>query len=276
MATQTELLRAGLAVAIGFGFVVAQTLPAQPPASRTFNCFARAAETRVRSRAGFLLADSDASLRDQVFRLRRVVTVAAQRGNPQKADDGLIHDWIGTVFVPGIHLDRLIPVLQDYDRRAVYFSEILSSSKLLCRNGSHFRSEMRLKEPAPIDTENDVVWERVDAYRWKSTSYSTRVREAGGDHEYLLRLNSYWRFSEADEGVYVEAETLTLSGQFGAFLRTLGSVAGISPETSLKRSLDLIRRIAKSAVPAAIPDAFGTCEVVIQPPECPAGKSREH
>jgi hypothetical protein len=53
----------------------------------------------------------------------------------------------------------------------------------------------------------------------------------------LLRLNSYWRLAENDRGVFVEGETVTLSGEFSSFMRTLGSLAGINPEKSLKKTL---------------------------------------
>jgi hypothetical protein len=139
-------------------------------------------------------------------------------------------------------------MLQDYDHRAQYFSEVMSSSKLLCRMGEdRFGFIMRMKEPAILDVESDVVWERVDAQRWKCRSYSTKVQEIGGNHGYLLRLNSYWRFSETADGVFVEGETVTLSGEFSAFKRAIGSaLMGINPEKSLKKSLESIREAVQN------------------------------
>jgi hypothetical protein len=64
----------------------------------------------------------------------------------------------------------------------------------------------------------------------------------GKDHGYLRQLNSYWWFAEADDGVYVRAETITLSDEFGAMTRALGSMLmGINPEKSLKHSLTSMR-----------------------------------
>src|ERR1039458_3443906 len=94
-------------------------------------------------------------------------------------------------------LNKLIRMLQDYDHRAQYFPETIATSKLLCLTGTdHFQSSMRMKEPAILDVESDVVWERVDAQRWRCRSLSMRVAEVGKDHGYLRRLNSYWRFAE--------------------------------------------------------------------------------
>jgi hypothetical protein len=49
------------------------------------------------------------------------------------------------------------------------------------------------------------------------------VSEVGKDHGYLRRLNSYWRFAETPKGVFVEAETITLSDEFGSVTRLMGS-----------------------------------------------------
>jgi hypothetical protein len=214
----------------------------KPETERDFNCYVHSAEARMQSRPRFLLADSDSTLQKQVVLDRRIQTNPANGANPHQATAGLIHDWVGTVFIPGASLDRTIRMLQDYGHRAQYFRDILAASRPLCRTGqNHFRVYMRLKEPAVIDTENDVVWDPVDQHHWQTRSYSTNVREEGKDHKYLLRLYSYWRFSEAPQGVYVEGETITLSGPFGSAMRTFGSILGISPEKSLKQTLAIIR-----------------------------------
>jgi hypothetical protein len=87
-----------------------------------------------------------------------------------------------------------------------------------------------------------VIWERLDEHRFRCRSYSIDAHETGKDQGYLRRLNSYWRFSEAQKGVYVEAETITLSDEFGPMTRTAGSMLlGLSPEKSLKHSLVSMR-----------------------------------
>ena len=60
-----------------------------------------------------------------------------------------------------------------------YFPETISSSKLLCLTGTdRFHYSMRMKEPAVLDVDSDVVWERVDAQRWRCRS-SPRSRGSG-------------------------------------------------------------------------------------------------
>ena len=214
----------------------------KPETTRDFECYVQAAEQRMATRQAFLLADSDRALNDQLVREHRVQTVPGYGANPHKISGGLIFDWVGAVFIPGTNLDQTLRMLQDYDHRAQYFSETIASSKLLCRRGDgQFRYTMRLKEPAVIDVESDVVWERVDPHRWRCTSYSTEVHPVGKDKGYLRRLYSYWRFAETPNGVYVEGETITLSDEFSSLMRGLGSLMGINPEKSLRHSLESMR-----------------------------------
>jgi hypothetical protein len=265
--TKTVAVISGMALAAA---IHAQTV--DPQTAREFDCYVQSAEARMDAAKAFLLADSDTSLNEQLVHGGKIQTVAPQKPNPRKVTGGLIFDWIGLVFIPGAALDRTLRMLRDYDHRAQYFPEILSASKLLCRTGEdHFGFSMRLKEPAVIDAESDVVWERIDPHRWRCRSYSTGIREIGKNHGYLLRLYSYWRFAEIEKGVYVQGETITLSGEFGSLTRALGSMVGISPEKSLKRTLASMRESALNpALQVAGPQAgIPQCG----PPYRPAGCS---
>jgi hypothetical protein len=217
--------------------------PLKPETQRDFDGYVQAAEARMKAQKDFVRADSDAALNTRLVRGQKVETTPANGANPHALGGGQLYDWVGTVFIPGVSLDRLVKMLQDYDHRAQYFGETIASSKLLCRTGEQrFRYTMRLKEPAVIDVESDVVWERVDEHRWRCRSLSTNTREVGKDHGYLRRLYSYWRFAEGPQGIQVEAETITLSDEFGSMARTFGSLLmGINPEKSLKHSLTSMR-----------------------------------
>ena len=189
---------------------------------------------------------------------------------PTTSPGGQLYDWIGAIFIPGAGLEKLVRMLQDYDHRPNFFPETIATSKLLCRTGTdRFRYTMRLKEPAVIDVESDVVWERVDAHRWRCRSYSTKTAEVGKDHGYLRQLYSYWRFAETDKGVYVEAETVTLSDEFGAMTRALGSMLmGINPEKSLKHSLTSMREsvLKPNLRVASAPDGLPDCGAAVARP----------
>jgi len=140
----------------------------KPETQRDFDCCVQAAEARMDARKAFVMADSDSSLNQKLVRGQKVETLAPNGVNPHKVAGGQLYDWIGSVFIPGAGLDKLVHMLQDYDHRPQYFPETISTSKLLCRSGdNHFRYTMRMKEPAVLDVESDVVWERLDAHRWR-------------------------------------------------------------------------------------------------------------
>lgn len=246
----------------------------KPETQHDFDCYIQSAESRMDARQAFVLAGADAALNQKLVRGQKIETIAANGANPHKLAGGQLYDWIGTVFIPGASLDRLVRMLQDYDHRPQFFPETISTSKLLCRTGeNHFRYTMQLKEPAVIDVESDVVWERVDQHRWRCRSYSTHTSEVGKDHGYLRRLYSYWRFAEADKGIYVESETITLSDEFGSMARTFGSMLlGINPEKSLRHSLASMREsVLKPGLEVpSLPAGLAACGEAVRPGGCPA------
>jgi len=107
---------------------------------------------------------------------------------------GLIHDWTGIVFVPGISLPQALAALQDYDRDSAYYGPEVVQSKLLARSGDEFRVFLRLKRvqviTAVFDTEYDVRYANQDAIHAYARSYSTRIARIpsrmNSDHLTLL------------------------------------------------------------------------------------------
>jgi hypothetical protein len=255
-------MRIALAVCLLFpGGLCAQRL--KPETAQAFDCYVAAAEGRMDASKPLAKAEGD-----------KVRTIEANGPNPHKLPGGQLYDWLGSIFIPGAALERLIPMLQDYEHRAQYFPETIATSKLLCLSGTnHFQYSMRLKEPAVLDVTSDVVWEQVDAQHWRCRSLSTHVAEVGKDHGYLRRLNSYWRFAETGKGVLVEAETITLSDEFSAVTRMLGSaLMGINPEKSFKHSLISMRESALKLGPeiAKLPAGLPACREPVPRAACAA------
>ncbi|MGA3017201.1 MAG: hypothetical protein ABSF62_08785 [Bryobacteraceae bacterium] len=251
----------------------------KPETAQQFDCYVQSAEARMDTRKAFLLADTDTALNEQIVRGQEIRTIEANGTNPHKLAGGQLYDWIGAVFIPAATLDRLLRMLQDYDHRDRYFPETISASKLLCFTGTdHFQYSMRMKEPAIMDVASDVVWERVDAQRWRCRSLSTSVAAVGKDHGYLRRLNSYWRFAETGKGVFVEAETITSSDEFGAMTRALGSaLMGINPEKSLRHSLASMREsvLKRGLEIPKLPEGLPACGEPVPRAACataPGGK----
>jgi hypothetical protein len=256
-------MKTALVVCLLFpGGLCAQQL--KPETAQAFDCYVQAAEARMNARQPLSPAEGE-----------KARTIEANGPNPHKLPGGQLYDWIGAIFIPGTTLDRLIPLLQDYEHRAQYFPETISTSKLLCLSGTdHFQYSMRMKEPAVLDVTSDVVWQRVDAHHWRCRSLSTNVAEVGKDHGYLRRLNSYWRFTDTGKGVFVEAETISVSDEFSAMTRMLGSaLMGINPEKSLKHSMMSMRESALKLGPEVpkLPAGLPACGEPVPRAACAAG-----
>ena len=148
---------------------------------------------------------------------------------------GLIHDWTGIVFIPGVSMSQAIAALQDYDRDVDYYQPQVLQSKLLERSGDVFRVFLRLKQvkvvTVVLDTEYEIHYTHLDPSHAYSRSYSTRIAEvehagepvehdrpAGDDRGFLWRLYSYWRFYEADGGTYLQCNAVSLTRDVPAAL----------------------------------------------------------
>ena len=151
-----------------------------------------------------------------------------ENGKPIDVPDGLIHHWMGIVFIPGTTLKKTLALQQDYDHHAQLYAPNVTRSKLVSRNGDVFKIAYRVRQKKVItvvmDTDYDVLYEAVSATRERSRSYSTRIQEienAGEPSEhakpvddgngFMWRLYSYWRMEERDGGVYVQCEAVSLS-----------------------------------------------------------------
>ena len=180
-------------------------------------------------------------------------------GQTIEAPGGLIHHWLGVVFVPGATLQQTLALMEDYNHHQDVYRPEVVRSRLLSRQGDDFKVFYRLRKKKVItvtlDTNHDVHYFPVDSKRWYSRSYSTRIAEvvdadkpnerektAGHDGGFLWRINSYWKFEEKDGGVYIECESISLTRDIPTGLGWLIKpfVTGI-PEDSLRMTMGSTR-----------------------------------
>lgn len=163
--------------------------------------------------------------------------VARDGANEIAVDGGLVNHWRGTVFVPKVKLDALLKVLQE-PQTDKHKQEDVLSSRVVSRDGDSQKVYLRLRRTKFVtvvyDTEYDVDYKRLTPDRAMSTSISTKVVEIenagtpqeralpeGNDHGYMWKLNSYWRYKQVDDGVFVEIESVTLSRDLPAIVGPL-------------------------------------------------------
>ncbi|HEX5434422.1 MAG TPA: hypothetical protein VFY05_09315 [Candidatus Angelobacter sp.] len=175
--------------------------------------------------------------------------------------DGMVHHWVAVVFVPGVTLVQVLPVVKDYDHRAELYKPEVTASRLISHRGNDYKIFLRLYQKkftaVVFNSDYDVHWGEVTPDEYYSNSISTRITQVkDADHPdgpeyppgtgtgYLWRLNTYWRFEEKDGGVYIQCEALSLTRDIpyglGWLLKPL--VTRI-PKDSLDRALGRTREV---------------------------------
>ncbi|MDA2914586.1 hypothetical protein MYX77_11665, partial [Acidobacteriia bacterium AH_259_A11_L15] len=161
-----------------------------------------------------------------------------EKGKRIKVPEGLVHHWVGVIFIPETTLQRILVVIQDYDNHQNIYKPDVRRSRLLHRDGNDFKIYLQFYRKTIVtvvlNAEFEVRYFPVDSTRVHSRSYSTRIAEVenagqpderekpvGNDRGFLWRLYTYWRFQEKDGGVYVQLESIALSRGVPVVLRWL-------------------------------------------------------
>ena len=150
-------------------------------------------------------------------------------GESVHVPSGTISDWRGAVFIPDITLDRLLHGLQHPGTPPP--QEDVVSSRVIARGADSLRVGIRLVRHAIVtvsyDTEHEMRFHRLTPTLATARSVATRIEQVdGGDHGFLWRLHSYWRYEETGGGVLVELRSLTLSRNVPALVRPIAGAAG--------------------------------------------------
>lgn len=272
-------------VVVGIGVVTAVVLgrPAPSPAAElqertvvAFDRYVTATEARITAEVegpdGFIRLDQLAprdrasalgELQRDGVHIERLTT--REGGRPIEAPGGLLHHWVGLVFVPGSTVDEALTLLQDYDRSADIFAPSIARSRLRAQDGDRYQVYLRffLKKVISVvlDTEHDARFFRSSPDRAHSRIVSTRIAEVedadtprerqkpvGQDGGYLWRMNTYWRFLERDGGVYVQCESISLSRSIPTgFGWLIGPFVTSIPRESLSFTMETTRRALASS-----------------------------
>jgi putative flippase GtrA len=162
---------------------------------------------------------------------------------------GTISHWRGAVLLRGLTVDQLLQRLQHPGTPPP--QEDVVSSRVLERAPDFLRVYMRLVRHAIVtvsyDTEHEMRFTRRRPGLATARSVATRISEVGGgDHGFLWRLNSYWRYEQVAEGVLVSVESLTLSRDVPTLIKPIAGriVPRIARESMIRtlEALDLYTR----------------------------------
>jgi hypothetical protein len=200
----------------------------KPVTAEAFNQYIRQTEARLDAAKGALWADQSP---DRARRIRAgEIVVQPFNAKPDWSvkGGGLIHDWVGSVFIPGATVEQTLALVEDYDRHKNIFKPEVVESRTLSHEGNHYRAYLRLLKKKVItvqlNTEHDVQYTQLGPKQWRSISRSTKIAEVdnpgkpderekppGTGEGFLWKLNSYWRFEERDGGTWVECQAVSLT-----------------------------------------------------------------
>lgn len=242
----------------------------KPETVAAFDRYVQQTEARMAAETlpdgAFLYPDSLAGSQknDAYQRLRRGEIVIEKLttsidGRSMSAPGGLIHHWVGIMFVPGASMEKALALAQDYDNRELIYRPDVIRSKLLSRSGDDFKVFMRFYKKGfstvVLNTEYDIQYFHLDPDRVWCKSLSTHIGEVADpthpdgpelppaqEHGYLWRLYTYWRFQEKDGGVYMQCEAVSLTRGIPFGLNWLfGPLVKSIPRDSLNRMLGQTR-----------------------------------
>jgi hypothetical protein len=189
------------------------------------------------------------------------------KGKTIPTPGGMIHHWIGTVFVPGATLAQTLVFMQDYDHNSEYFKADILRSKLLKHERDDYFVQQRFYKKkimtTVIDTDQHVHYHIINNTQAWSRSDDTRVQEVenagrsderlepeGHDKGFVWKLNTFWRFEEKDGGTYLECQAISLSRDIPMGLGWIvGSLVSSLSKESLTFTLTTTRTLlAKKTV----------------------------
>jgi hypothetical protein len=211
----------------------------RPPTTQAFEHYVSLTDARnveeLRQGTPFLWVDAlpegrrtkayDAMKRGEVV-IDRLET--RDHGNPMQCPAGLIHHWVGAMFIPGATLGQTLSVVEDYDHHTQVYAPYELRSHIVERSGDDFKVAIRYLRKKVITVVLDTVFQfdyrKIDATHARSHGRLLSAREIkdhdtpkeyafpeGADGGYLWGMAVYWRFVERDGGTYVQSESISLT-----------------------------------------------------------------
>jgi hypothetical protein len=221
-------------------------------------------QERVSSTRSFLWIDEDPARR-QHLRSGEVVVLPLGKSSPTPVPHGLIHHWIGGVFIPGAQREDLIAVMNDYSRYDKIYRPTVIKAEPLDSAGDEKRFSLQwvqrvLFATVALDVQfvsTSIDLNRRQGYMTISSTSVQQIEHYGQKDErklqpdegsgYLWRVASFARFEERDGGLYLELEVFGLSRDLPTSLRLLlKPVIDHVPRQALSVKLEQTREAVRS------------------------------
>jgi len=197
-----------------------------------WNAYLKDADLHMQERAAggrsFLWMDESPDRAARVRRGEAVVAPVLGHGT-EGVPHGLVHDWIGAIFIPSATIDGLWAVVHDYDNYQHMYQPVVTSSKTLACADTSQEFQMTWQRKVLFVNAamqghyraHDVM---LDSHRGYSVAEAIEVREIEGyghpgerllppdnGNGFIWRVRSMARYEERDGGVYLELEATALT-----------------------------------------------------------------
>ncbi len=152
----------------------------------------------------------------------KIVTQALSGPDGRSVSSGLVHDWVGDIYLKGQKVEAVRDFLLDTPRHPAVFADVKEAA-VLSREGEHSVTRLRLVKKkvltVVLDVEYQNEWRALPGGRWTMSARSRKVSEIDGGqalppdtgHGFLWRMNTFWLLRQDDGGVWVELRSVTLS-----------------------------------------------------------------
>jgi putative flippase GtrA len=271
-----NFLLADRAVFLAVAIALASALPAdaavlEARTVQSWNDYVRATESRIERDE-----PKPYRLRPGPEEWRRLrageLTIAERRTTRADGTDiaiagGAVHHWVARVYLPAVRLSTLLAELEAPTNRRWVPAEVKRMSVVPAGDG--LRVRMRVERDSLVDVTYDVEhrvrYTRHSPDHATSRSVSVRIVQVdnpgtpseralaeGNDLGFLWRLNAYWRYTQVDDGVLVECESLALSRSVPLVVRGLaGPLIDRVSRESLANTLRALRAGFRPALDGA-------------------------
>jgi len=220
-----------IALLVGAVAKPAHSAELQPATMAAWQQYVRSADARMQARLDtdkpFLWIDETT---DRARRVRggEIVVMPMVDQGTRDVPEGLIHDWIGGVFIPNATIDKLLAVVHDYDRyKEIYRPVVTDSHADACAADREFSMTWKrhvLFVNAALQGHYQAHEFAVGSDRRYSIIDATSIQEIenyGHSGQRLLppdngsgfmwRMHSISRYEQRDGGVYLEVEAIALT-----------------------------------------------------------------
>lgn len=237
------------------------------------------------SSAKFLWADETPS-RIQELHDGKILAEPVTKSGPLHVPSGLIHHWIGAIYIPNTSVADVMSITRDYGHYKDYYKPGVSEARTITSSPAEdefvirfVNSSMLSRSTLEGSYRSDFV--QLNGGRWYSvcaTSHVQEIRDAGEPGEkryapdtgsgYIWRLYSTARVEERDGGVVLEMEAIALSREIPGAVRWIVDpivrrVSRESLEKSLSETAEAARNHAEACADKAAHEKYGPSQISI-------------